>query len=350
MSSPDYPSVLHLSDPAYAATLLSRAAAETGRDWRVLPLATAPPGTGAAAVAAKALRGLRWESELAVARARSQRVHVHSVLARRHAGWAFGRRFALHLHGTDIRTNQYLDAHRRTVRDTVRRAHTVFYSTPDLREHVAPLRDDARLVPVPVSLPEPTPTDSGIARPRALRELVGDRDFLFFSSRWQEVKGGDRQIEIARALTRALSGPDDPVVVGLDWGPLAGQAAAAGVRLMDRMPHEEFLATVGAARLCVGQLSGVLGASELDALAADVPMVTPLNPRWYDGSHPSLVVPPVVGGVDLGTSSSADDLVDLVTEELSSPASRPTRPWVQEHHSAQAALFEVLSGYRDSGW
>lgn len=350
MSDPDYPSVLHLSDPAYTATLLSRAAAETGRRWQVLPLAIAPPGDGAAAIAAKAARGLRWECELAVARAQAQRVHVHSVLARRHAGWAFGRRFALHLHGTDIRTNQYLDQHRRLVHDTVRRAQTVFYSTPDLREHVSPLREDARLVPVPVSLTERTAEGRATARPAALRELIGDREFVFFSSRWQEVKGGERQIEIARALTRSLSGPSDPVVLGLDWGPLAGEAEAAGVRLIGRMPHDEFLATVGAARLCVGQLSGVLGASELDALAADVPMVAPLNPQWYDGSHPSLVVPPVVGGVDLGMSGSADDLVDLVREELSSPELRPTRPWVQEHHSGQAALAEVLSGYRDSGW
>jgi hypothetical protein len=350
MSDPDYPNVLHLSDPAYTATLLSHAAAETGRHWRVLPLATAPPETGVTAMAAKAARGLRWEAKLAIARAKAPRVHVHSALARRHAGWAFGRRFALHLHGTDIRTNQYLDQHRRLVRDTVRRAQTVFYSTPDLREHVSPLRDDARLVPVPVSLPEPAPGGAAVARPHVIRELVGDRDYVFFSSRWQEVKGGERQIEIAHALTRALSGPSDPVVVGLDWGPLAGQAAAAGVRLVGRMPHDEFLAAVGASRVCVGQLSGVLGASELDALAADVPMVTPLNPHWYDGSHPSLVVPPVVGGVDLGMASTADDLVDLVAEELSSPALRHTRPWVREHHSAQAALAEVLSGYRDSGW
>lgn len=350
MSAPDYPSILHLSDPARTATLLSSAAAVTGRDWRVLPLAVAPPGTGVTAAAAKAARGLRWEAELALARVRTRRVHVHSVLARRHAGWAFGRSFALHLHGTDIRTAQYEDRHRELVHRTVREAQAVFYSTPDLKEHVAPLREDARLVPVPVSLPGPTADGAVTAPPPALRELVGEREYLFFASRWQDVKGGERQIEIARSLTRALSGPSDPVVVGLDWGPLAPQAAAAGVQLVGRLPHAEFLAALGAARLCIGQLSGVLGASELDALAADVPLVAPLDPRWYDGGHPSLVVPPVVGGVDLGMSAGADDLVDLVREELGSPTHRRTRSWVQEHHSARAALSEVLAGYRDSGW
>ena len=61
MAEPDYPSVLHLSDPAYTATLLARAAEGTGRRWRVLPLATTPPARGTAQqVLRKAARGLGW--------------------------------------------------------------------------------------------------------------------------------------------------------------------------------------------------------------------------------------------------------------------------------------------------
>lgn len=346
MSQPDYSSVLHLSDPAFTATLLRRAAAETGRRWEVLPLATAPAPTSASALAVKAVRGLRWEARLAGARARARRVHVHSVLARRHAGWAFGRRFALHLHGTDIRTNQYLEQHRQLVRETVGRAQVVFYSTPDLREHVAPLRDDARLVPVPVPLPEgPRPQP-----PAPIAALTGGRDYLFFPSRWEEVKGGARQIAVARELSRAVAGDSAPLLVGLDWGPLAQEAAAAGVHLVPKMPHAQFRAAVAGARLCIGQFAGILSASELDALAADVPLVAPLNPEWYDASHPSLAVPPVLGGVDLGMTGSPADIADIVTEELGSPAGRPTLDWVREHHSPQAALEEVLRGYRAGGW
>lgn len=347
MSAPDYPSVLHLSDPAFTATLLSRAAAETGRNWRVLPLATAPTsGSPVQRVGAKALRGLRWEAELLVDRLRTGRLHVHSALARPHAGWAFGRHFALHLHGTDIRTRQYEERHRRVVRETVRDAQVVFYSTPDLREHVSPLRENARLVPVPVPMPELGPA----AVPLPVRELLGERPYLFFPSRWEEVKGGAAQIAMARALAAAHSDPSDPVLLGLDWGPLAGEAAAAGVQLVPKLSHADFLATVGGARLCIGQLSGMLSASELDALAADVPLVAPLDSGWYDGSHPSLRMPPVLGGVDLGMNATSDDLVDLVREELMAPAQRATRGWIEEHHSPRAALAEVLAGYRDSGW
>ncbi|ATG51551.1 hypothetical protein CFK38_08450 [Brachybacterium vulturis] len=347
MFEPDYPSVLHLSDPAFTATLLSRAAAESGRSWRVLPLATAPtvdsPGLR---VGLKAVRGLRWEAHLLADRLRTSRLHVHSALARRHAGWAFGRRFALHLHGTDIRSRQYEERHRRMVQRTVHDAHVVFYSTPDLREHVAPLREDARLVPVPVPLPERGPAPV----PAAVRAVAGSREYLFFPSRWEAVKGGEAQIAMARALGAACSGPSAPVLIGLDWGPLASEASATGVHLVPKMSHADFLATVAGARMCVGQLSGVLSASELDALAVDVPLLAPLNPEWYDGSHPSLSVPPVLGGVDLGMSSGPDGLVDLVREELTAPAQRATRGWVEEHHSPQAALAEVLAGYRDSGW
>ena len=349
MSDPDYPSVLHLSDPALTATLLAREAERTGRRWQVLPLATAPTAGGAARQKGlRALRGLRWEAELAARRVGSRRVHVHSALARRHAGWAFGRRFALHLHGTDIRTRQYEERHRDLVRGTVRDAHVVFYSTPDLREHVAPWRQDARLVPVPVPVP-PLRLRAG-ELPAAVRSVTGGRDYLFFPSRWEEVKGGAAQIALARALSAATTAPSAPVLLGLDWGPLAAEAAAAGVQLVPKMPHAQFRATVAGARLCLGQLSGVLGASELDVLASDVPLAAPLNPLWYDGSHPSLRVPPVVGGVDLGVCGGADDLVDLVLEELASPSPRSSRGWVLEHHSPEAALTSVLTGYRDSGW
>src|SRR5699024_12667533 len=86
----------------------------------------------------------------------------------------------------------------------------------------------------------------------------------------------------------------------------------------------------------------ILGASGPAALPADVPLVAPLNPEWYDASHPSLAGPPVLGGVDLGMTGSPADIAAIVTEELGSPAGRPTLDWVRQHHSPQAALEEVL--------
>lgn len=343
----DYRQVLHLGDPASTGSLLREAASTSGRRWRVLPLAKTPAASSRlTATAGKAVRGALWEARLLGERLPVRRVHVHSALARRHAGWAFGSSFALHLHGTDIRTRQYEAAHAELITSTVRDAHVVFYSTPDLREHVEDLRGDARLIPVPV----PLVAGPGGPRPAALEDTAGEGDYIFFPSRWDDAKGGAAQIDLARALSRALSGARGPALIGLDWGPYAAEAARAGITLIPTMPHAQFQSVVSGARLCIGQLSGVMGASELDVLAADTPLVIPLQPNWYDGSHPSLTDPPVHGGTALGAEPPADDVVAVVQRALKEHTISSTRPWVDHHHSPQAAFAAVLEGYRDTSW
>ncbi|EWS80771.1 hypothetical protein BF93_01430 [Brachybacterium phenoliresistens] len=341
----NYSRMLHLGDPASTATLLSRAAQQRGARWDVLPFAAAPGGGAVPALLRKAARGLLWEGSLLRRRAAVPRVHVHNALARRHAGWAFGRRFALHLHGTDIRTRQYEPEHGELIRRTVRDAQVVFYSTPDLRRHVQDLREDARLVPVPVPLPGP----STAPLPPALREIGEGRPYVFFPSRWEAAKGGELQIELVRSLREAIA-PSEAVLVGLDWGGRAGDASRAGATLIPTMPHAAFRSVISGASACVGQLTGVLGASELDVLAADVPLIMPLRTDWYDGSHPSLDSPPVLGGTALDLPDAPEPIVRCVLGALSGDTRSPTRDWVRSHHSPDAALDEVLRGYRESGW
>lgn len=343
----DYARVLHLGDPARAASLLSEAAAGTGRRWPVLPLATAPSGSGTMTALRRAGRGGLWEAQLALRRVGIPRVHVHSALARPHAGWAFGRRFALHLHGTDIRTRRRDPRFRALVEGTVRDAQVVFYSTPDLREHVADLRTDALLVPVPVPV-DAVPT-SGL--PTAVAEVSEGRDVVMFASRWDDPKGGALQIAIARELARAFSRPEDPVLVGLDWGPRAREAEQAGVRLVPTMDHAAYRASLAAAQLVVGQSTGVMGASELDALAMDSPLLMALNPAWYDGSSPSLDAPPVLGGTTLGRLSPGElpaAMAELAVSHVRTehPVRAQSRDWVADHHGPNAALAHVLEGYR----
>lgn len=327
--------VLHLGDPARTATLLTEAAREEGLTWRVLQLAR--PGTGPLpAVLDRAVRGALWETRLLAERVRARRVHLHSALALPHVSWALGD-YALHLHGTDIRTRVYEDRHRETVLRAVDRARVVFYSTPDLAEHVGGLRDDALLVPVPVPMGRPDPT-----------ELPTRGDYVFFPSRWEDVKGGRTQIEAAVELRRAL--PADIALVGLDWGPLADEARDAGVELLPKMPNPQFRAMVAGARLCIGQTAGIMSASELESLALDTPIVVPLNPEWYDGSHASLVDPPVLGGTAL--PARGHDVAALAAAAVTGQIAAPTgtRTWVERHHSPRAALREVLQGYRKAGW
>lgn len=337
----DYPRVLHLGDPAHTATFLTEAANASGRDWQVLQLAQSPQtGSRLARGITRAFRGLSWEARLLGSKIRRPRVHLHQAMALPHAGWALGD-YILHLHGTEIRSRRYEKAYERRIYDAVAGARLVFYSTPDLAEHILDWRPEARLVPVPVSLDTPK-----TANP--LRDIGIVGDYVFFTSRFEAVKGGETQIEAARALRAHL--PANVSLVGLNWGDaeLLQQATSTGVRLIERLPATVYRQVIRDARVCVGQTAGILSASELESLVENVPLVVPLNPDWYSASHPSLRGVPVMGGTELNPKDS-EAIASLVLEALE--ATRPnTREWVRTFHSPEAALTEVLEGYRVSDW
>lgn len=335
-STLDFTSVLHIGDPAFTASLLARAAKSSGRNWHVQTLAKAPRDAGWLRPVHQLARGAGWEFELARNRRRYDRVHLHAALAYRQISWTV-KDFALHLHGTDIRQRQYEKPHRNKILAATHRARVVFYSTPDLADHISPHRTDARLVPVPV----PTAPTSGI---NPLPDPTAP--YVFFVPRWEEAKGGSHQVELARRLCAAL--PQDVRLIGIDWGAASHEARKVGVELVPRQPHENFRALIRDSRVCVGQLTGLMGASELDALAANVPLVVPLNPQWYDGSHPSLGEAPVLGGTSVA-QTDVEKLVELTLEGLDREPTE-TAHWIEAHHSPEVALANVLEGYRSADW
>lgn len=347
MSNPreDYLRVLHLGDPAHTATLLVRAANETGRDWRVLSLAQSPQvANPVVRTVGRAWRGASWEARLLVAQKARPRIHLHSAMALPHVSWALGD-YVLHLHGTDIRTRRYEPAFTNRIHEAVEHARQVFYSTPDLREHLTDWRPEARLIPVPVDLDCPAAINPYHAQARCTGSYV------FFVSRWEAVKGGNTQVEAAKCLRSRL--PQSVALVGLQWGDLQlmDMAREAGVCLIPKLPGAQYRQVIRDAAACVGQTAGILSASELEALAEDVPLIAPLNPSWYDASHPSLVDVPVLGGTALDPMDS-ETIAKLTLAALEIPVSQrpPTRDWVQRFHSPAAALTGVLEGYRTAGW
>ncbi|MCT1431762.1 hypothetical protein M3G50_13550 [Brachybacterium muris] len=209
---------------------------------------------------------LRWEIRR---RARfADVVHAHSGNQGENA-LAAGKPVLLHLHGSDIRSRQYERHFQRTIRAAVGGAAKVVYATPELLEHVQPLRDDAEYIPVPVSLSD-LPDPVAIDRRRA----------VFFASRWEPVKGGELQVEVA-SLIHELD-PDVPLL-GLDWGAGASAARAVGVHLVSRMTHGEYLRLMGSARVVVGQMTRILATSELEALMMGIPLVSTYDPVLYPG-------------------------------------------------------------------
>ena len=354
MLDDDSPRVLHINDAASTTTVLLRAAHRRSLPWTYLPLAVVDEGwRGPSRVLRRALRGVGWEGRLAVLAARHDLLHVHVASVVRHTGWV-PRPYVLHLHGTDVRSHQYDPALGPLVRRAISRAAGVLYSTPDLAEHVS-WRSDASLLPVPIDT-ERLPRWHPAPRPR-----------IVFSSRWHEVKGLGVQLAVARGLRSRLG--DEAELVGVDWGPGAVSAADEGVQLVPRLSHEAFQRLLASAHVVVGQPTGMLAASELEALGMGVPVVAPLEGRWYAGSGAAL--PPVLGGTALAEAHGvppqdpripgartqraadaealADQLADLALSALADPWTVSARlgggPWLAREHDGEVGVDRLLRLY-----
>lgn len=320
------PTVLHVNEAAFTAQNMIAEATRRGYVWDFLPKAApAQEWTGIAGKARRAAIGAAWVAKLRRQAARHDIVHVHSASTVAHSRLG-APRYVVHCHGTDVRTAQYLPAKQASIRGALRDAEAVFFSTPDLAEHVLPHRDDAVYLPVPIDvadIKEWTPAD----KPRVV-----------FASRWTPDKDSAAagQLAVARAVLAAVG--DDVDVIGLDWGDQAAEAAAAGVQLVPRGDHAAYLALLAGANVVIGQTAGILAASELEAMATGAPLVVPVPLPLYTD-----VKPPVYGG---GVAEAADAVRALLdgTEKHDAAA---TRAWVQDVHGVELAVNTVARVHRD---
>jgi hypothetical protein len=323
------PRVLHVNDCAFTAAGLVHEASGRGLPWAMMPLAASgQTWAGPVAQVRRAGLGAAWLSRLAARAARVDLLHVHFATVYQHTRLV-PRRFVLHCHGSDVRTLQYDARYTGTVRRALRSAAGVFYSTPDLAQHTLWHRPDAVYLPVPIdtaALPGWAPT-SGPPQ-------------ILFASRWDDSKGLLSQLTIAAGLVDATNGTDAEVV-GLDWGPAAGAARVAGVRLLPRRDHDAYLQLLASAHVVVGQSSGILAASELEALGIGAPLLMTADHDLY-GDAP----PPVLDS----TTATPDDVVQAAVEALADPvATAQTQQgpgWVTRHHGVGPAVDRVLEVYR----
>ena len=345
--------VLHVNDAAFTTTNILREAERRGLPWRYLPIAVSDPSwRSLSGTVRRASRGLRWEARLARLAASADLLHVHVASVVRHTGWV-PRPYVLHLHGTDIRTHQYLPEHAGQIRRAVEQASAVLYSTPDLAEHVR-WRPDATLLPVPIDVAALPPW-----RPDPRATVV-------FASRWEAVKGLRVQLAVADSLRRRHS---EARLLGIDWGSGAAEARAQGVELLPRLGHVEFLSLLATAHVVVGQPTGMLAASELEAVGIGVPVVAPLEPRWY--LPVNVAIPPVFGGLAIGrthrlpaqdpgraggsaptigdTEALADAISDQVLTALADPRAASARldgpRWLVREHGVARAVDQLVALY-----
>jgi glycosyltransferase involved in cell wall biosynthesis len=320
--------VLHVNDCANYAHRVLAEAVERGYEWGFYPRAEAAPGrSGILDALSYAGRGAAWLAGLALRSQRADLLHIHSGSMLHHTRFV-PKRYVLTLHGTDIRTLQYDPRWQKSIREGVRRAAAVMYTTPDLRVHVTGLRPDAIYMPVPITLR---------ALPQRSEDAAQSRRILFVS-RWDGSKGAEAQLATARFLADQL--PADYELVGLDWGPRSREAAAAGVTLVPRMSHETFLDYLAGCSAAIGQSSGLLGSSELEALGIGVPLYMPLMEGLYPDKPP----------VGWGSAVDPQGLAERLVTDLADPSALESRSddgvrWVARHHSTAATVDSLLKVY-----
>lgn len=317
------PRVLHVGEAARTAAFLIDEAHRRGLPWDHLPLADPTlRWPGPAARLQRAARGAVWLARLRLVAARHDVIHLHSASTYGHSRYA-AHRFVLHCHGTDVRTAQYEPRLGPVVRAALDRAERVLYSTPDLAEHILPRRPDATYFPVPVDM-RALPAWTRPEQPR-----------IVFASRWEGVKGLERQLEVAAALRSALG--DRAELVGLDWGPAAEEARARGIRLVPRLDHDRYVEWLAGSTAVIGQASGILSASELEALGSGAPLLVPVPLPLYAADPP-----PVLGGDVEDVVEAARGLVEGAPH-----AAQTGRDWVTRVHGTTRAVDELCTLYAD---
>lgn len=328
------PKVLQFNDCASVARSMVTAAARTGLRWDYLPPSLVRPMRP---VLGGPLRRkatyIPYLARRVVAVGRADVVHVHygtSARLLREAGVP-KRPYVLTLHGSDIRRQWEDPQFHGEIQRAVDEAAHVFYANNDTADNALAARADAEFLPALVdaaTLPQWSP------------DTV--QPSILFVSRWDADKGVEGQLKLAAALFCAAG--HRARLVGLDWGPGAEAARAAGVELLPRMPQAEFHEMMANAHVAIGQATNNFATSEFEALCMGLPMAA-LGARLArpdDGT-----VPPVMEG-------TVDDVVAQVLGALDDPKLAASRlgssAWAMPRYDAASyisrldALYGAVAG------
>ena len=191
--------------------------------------------------------------------------------------------YFLHLHGSDVRSLIHHPFIGRIIRQGIKKAQTVFYSTPDLELLIKPYRPDALFFPNPIDLTKfKPPTDPP------------DSKLVFNINKLDKFKGINVILDACELL---LNADPDLHIRMFNFGNNLSEAAAflekhnsnPRVHFIGRVPHEEMLNLLQNSSVVIGQMgTGILTVSELEAMACGKAVVCNFQ---YD--HKYLSPPPI---------------------------------------------------------
>ncbi|MFP7706695.1 glycosyltransferase [Trueperella sp. LYQ141] len=324
------PRVLHFHDCAGVGAALVRAAARQSLHWDYLSAdAVRPPHPHHPYFAAAHQMALLPRNSLAVQRCDVLHVHFGTALAQAQNLFTPKRPYFLHLHGTDIRVHWKREQKngKSTLQRAIDQAVKVYYTSIDTRENAETARSDAEFMPAFIEPDSLAPWQYSATQ----------QPTIVFVSRWEDIKGASANIELAAALRSAFP---QVRLEGLDWGVAAAQARRAGVHLLPKLSHAQFISWIARATVAIGQACPMLGVSEFEAMAMGIPIgaLGHRIPRPNDGQ-----IPPIYGG-------TIDEMIDQVRIALDDPlaASLAMRAdtWALRYHVADPYVPILQSAYR----
>ncbi len=306
--------VLHVNRIAGVPETLVAQAQIDRKAWALKEI---PPGSGnpAAVLFNRIDDLLDWQR----VSAKADIIHVHYA-TNGYYGWG-SKPFVLHIHGSDIRADWKKPFLRGVITRSLTRAEAVLYSTPDLYKHIRSIRPDAKW------MPNPLPHEF-LVRPKTTAKNTQ----VFFSSRWDQTKGVEILIPLARILIES-----GLRVTGLDWGDHRNLARQAGVELLPLMDRSTFAEYLASAQVVVGQLKyPTLSMTDYQTLAVDTPLVCAANIE----NPPALTVST---GDQEGFPRDPNKIAREIQEILTGIHKQSTREWVLERHHPRRTV-EFLEG------
>jgi len=226
--------------------------------------------------------------------------------------------YFLHCHGTDVRRNLNQFYQRPFIIQSLQRARMVFFSTPDLAEHVLPIRPDAVWLPNPIITklfrPGSTSENDRRRRPRVL-----------FISALSRIKGVERAFQVIDLVQKQV--PEVEITVIGFGEQLRRYEQWPGITVLPRVPYEDMPTLIWDCDVVVGQLwLGILSMSEAEAMACGKPVVMEYRyPEAYAEPPPLLIgePPEELAGQVIHLLDDTDAREDL---------GRRSREWVIKYH------------------
>jgi len=246
--------------------------------------------------------------------------------------------FIVHCHGNDVRDRLKYPLYRQILITLLRRAAAVLCVTPDLLPYVRAIRPDAIFSPGPIDTEQFVPGQSG-------HHHLPDSWTIMLFARFDPEKGTETAIQ---GIVRFADRHPGVHVRLLDKGPQKAEYRRRYGERFEFFPvvaDDEVPRLLQSADVIVGQFSGALGLSELQAMSCAKPLIASF---CYGDAYP--ISPPLCNAT---SPEEVDEHLENLFQhrEVATALGGKARNWVISNHDKKAlvtrleTLYESIVGH-----